>query len=272
MGTDAAPYTPNHAHADIDAGALSAPPFAWHRHEGRSRVVLACEHASPAMPEAYAGLGLTEADRRRHIGWDLGAAQLAHALSDALDAPLLLATYSRLLRDLNRAPDAHDAVTTRSEGTDIPGNLALGADERALREARIYAPFHAELDAALDARIARGDAPVLLTVHSFTPTWHGAPRPWHAGVISRHDRRVADAFLATLGRDPALCLGDNLPYGSEGGTFHTVGRHAEARGIPGAVFEVRQDLLADDAGIAGWASRLREVVDEFLQQHGAPSA
>jgi predicted N-formylglutamate amidohydrolase len=113
---------------------------------------------------------------------------------------------------------------------------------------------------------------VLVTVHSFTPTWHGTPRPWHAGVISRNDRRIADVFLATLGRDDALCLGDNLPYGSEGGTFHTVGRHAEERGIPGAVFEVRQDLLADDHGIAAWAARLRAVVDACLASHWSPTA
>ena len=248
-------------------GPLASPPFDWHRRDGGSRVVLACEHATHFIPPAYAGLGLSDAEQRRHIGWDLGAAPLARALSDALDAPLLLATYSRLLRDLNRAADADDAVTTRSEGTDIPGNLALDQAERARREARIYAPFHAQLDAALDARIAAGVAPVLVTVHSFTPTWHGTPRPWHAGVISRHDRRMADVFLATLGRDPTLCLGDNLPYGSEGGTFHTMTRHGEARGIPGAVFEVRQDLLADTAGIAEWATRLRTVIEAFLHQY-----
>lgn len=271
MGTDTAARNPQSL-ANAGAGALAAAPFAWHRRDGRSRVVLACEHASHAMPDAYAGLGLPEAERKRHIGWDLGAAPLAHALSDALDAPLLLATYSRLLRDLNRAPDADDAVTTRSEGTDIPGNVGLDPAERARREARIYAPFHAQLDAALDARLAEGAAPILVTVHSFTPTWHGQPRPWHAGVISRHDRRIAEVFLATLGRDEALCLGDNLPYGSEGGTFHTVGRHAEGRGIPGAVFEVRQDLLGDDAGVAAWAARLRGVIDAVLRQHGSECA
>jgi predicted N-formylglutamate amidohydrolase len=251
---------------------LARLPYAWHRPNGRAPIVLACEHASHCIPAAYAGLGLDAAAQRRHIGWDLGAAALAHALSDALDAPLLLATYSRLLLDLNRATDAHDSIATRSEGTDIPGNLALDDAERTRRQARIYAPFHAQLDAALDARLARGDAPLLVTVHSFTPTWHGAPRPWHAGVISRHDRRIADTFLAMLGADPALCLGDNLPYGSEGGTFHTVGRHAEGRGIPGAVFEVRQDLLADAAGIAAWAERLRGVLDACVERYRAPIA
>jgi predicted N-formylglutamate amidohydrolase len=249
---------------------LAGAPHAWHRPAGRSPIVLACEHASHHIPAAYEGLGLDAAEQRRHIGWDLGAAALARALSDALDAPLLLATYSRLLLDLNRDTDAHDSIATRSEGTDIPGNLALGDGERTRRRARIYEPFHAQLDAALDARLARGEAPLLVTVHSFTPAWHGEPRPWHAGVISRDDRRIADAFLATLGRDAGLCLGDNLPYGSEGGTFHTVGRHAEGRGIPGAVFEVRQDLLADDAGIADWAQRLRGVLEACLALHWSP--
>jgi predicted N-formylglutamate amidohydrolase len=254
---------------DLDEDALAAPPFRWVGADRPGTVVLVCEHASAHVPAAYAGLGLADADRLRHIGWDLGAEALALALAERLDSPLLLATYSRLLLDLNRATDAHDSIVARSEHIDIPGNAALDARERARRVARIHAPFHAALDALLDARLRAGRQPALVSVHSFTPSYHGVARPWHAGVISRDDRRIADALLAGLGADPALCLGDNLPYGPYEGAFYTMERHAGGRGLPGAVLEVRQDQLADARAIAGWADRLAPVLAAAAATAGA---
>jgi predicted N-formylglutamate amidohydrolase len=252
-----------------DDDALAAPPFRWVGRERPGAVVLVCEHASAHVPAAYAGLGLSDADRHRHIGWDLGAEALALALAERLDSPLLLATYSRLLLDLNRATDAHDSIVARSEDIAVPGNAALGDGERARRVARIHAPFHAALDALLDARLHAGRQPALVSVHSFTPSYHGVARPWHAGVISRHDRRIADAVLAGLGADAALCLGDNLPYGPHEGAFYTMERHAEGRGLPGAVLEVRQDQLADAAGVAAWSERLAPVLSAAAAAAGA---
>jgi predicted N-formylglutamate amidohydrolase len=249
--------------------ALDAPPFRWVGGDRPGTLVLVCEHASAHVPTAYAGLGLADADRHRHIGWDLGAEALALALAERLDSPLLLATYSRLLLDLNRATDAPDSIVARSEHIDIPGNAALDAGERARRVARIHAPFHAALDALIDARLRAGGQPALVSVHSFTPSYHGVARPWHAGLISRHDRRIADAVLPGLGADPALCLGDNLPYGPHEGAFYTMERHAEGRGLPGAVLEVRQDLLGDAGAVTGWAARLAPVLSAAAASAGA---
>lgn len=249
--------------------ALAAPPFRWVGAERAGAVVLVCEHASAHVPRAYAGLGLADADRLRHIGWDLGAEALARALAERLDAPLLLATYSRLLLDLNRATDAHDSIVARSEHIAVPGNAALDDAERARRVGRIHAPFHGALDALLDARVRAGRQPSLVSVHSFTPSYHGVPRPWHAGVISRHDRRIAEAVLAGLGADASLCLGDNLPYGPHEGAFYTMERHAEGRGLPGAVLEVRQDLLGDADAVARWADRLAPVLADAAASAGA---
>jgi predicted N-formylglutamate amidohydrolase len=236
---------------------FDAPAFVLHRAQGRGAFVLLCEHASWHIPAAYGGLGLPESERRRHIGWDLGANDLARALSERLDAPLVSATYSRLLLDLNRAPGAHDASPTRSEDTDIPGNVGMDDDERAARHRGIYAPFHDAAAALLDQRTAAGDAPVVVSIHSFTPVFHGESRPWHCGLISRGERPLALALMAALrADDPGLCVGDNLPYGATDGKFHTIERHGEARGLHGLVIEVRQDLLAGDAGVAAWADRL----------------
>ena len=78
-----------------------------------------------------------------------------------------------------------------------------------------------------------------------------------------------DAVLAGLGADAALCLGDNLPYGPHEGAFYTMERHAEGRGLPGAVLEVRQDQLADAVGVAAWVDRLAPVVSTAAASAGA---
>ncbi len=222
--------------------------------------MLVCEHASRHIPTGYAGLGLSDLDQAAHIGWDLGALPLAIAVANLLDAPLVHATYSRLLLDVNRPIDAADSIVERSESTSVPGNASVDAAERSHRQERIYAPFHAAVDSLLSQCVATGDAPTVVSIHSFTPRYHGVERPWHCGVIARRDRALAEPLLAALRADPDLCVGDNLPYGPDDGVFHSMERHAESRGLHGAMIEVRNDLLDGAASIAAWASRIASAL------------
>ena len=233
---------------------------------GRGPIVLLCEHASRNIPAAFDGLGLGEADLSRHIAWDIGARGLSKHLSSMLDAPLAHATYSRLLLDLNRAPEAHDSIVVESEGTRVPGNINLDAEQRELRRLRIYEPFHAEVDGLLDQRFGAGVGTAVVSIHSFTPRYHGVARPWHVGVIAREDRRLADGLLHALRAETGLCVGDNEPYGPQDGVYHSLGRHGEQRGLPGAMIEVRQDLLDTDAAQLRWAQTLRRCLESALRQ------
>lgn len=232
---------------------------------GRGPIVLLCEHASRDIPSAYAGLGLDGNDLARHIAWDIGALGLSVHLSTMLDAPLAHATYSRLLLDLNRAPEAHDSIVIESEGTKVPGNFDLDPEQRELRRQRIYEPFHAEVDALLDQRVRAGMGTAVVSIHSFTPRYHGVDRPWHVGVIARQDRRLAEGLLHALRAETGLCVGDNEPYGPQDGVYHSLGRHGEQRGLAGAMIEVRQDLLDDDASRLRWAQTLRRCLESALR-------
>lgn len=233
---------------------------------GRGPIVLLCEHASHNIPAAFQGLGLGETDLARHIAWDIGALGLSRHLSSMLDAPLVHATYSRLLLDLNRQPDAHDSIVVESEGTRVPGNIDIDAEQRELRRLRIYEPFHAAADALLDQRVGAGMGTSVVSIHSFTPRYHGVDRPWHVGVIAREDRRLAEGLLNALRAESGLCVGDNEPYGPQDGVYHSLSRHGEQRGLPGAMIEVRQDLLDDDAAQLRWAQTLRRCLESALRQ------
>lgn len=246
--------------------ALNDPPVAVLNLHGHGPVVLICEHASRFIPDRFGALGLSPQDQLRHIAWDIGALGLASELSGMLDAPLVHATYSRLLLDLNRPIEATDSIAETSEGTVIPGNVAMDPSQRELRQRLIYAPFHAELDALVDRRIASGLPTCVVSIHSFTPRYHGVDRPWHVGVISRNDRSLADPLLAALRAEPGLCVGDNLPYGPQDGVYHSLERHGEARGLRGAMIEVRNDLLDDADSRKRWAQTLRRTIESALRK------
>jgi len=225
---------------------------------GVSPYVLLCEHASNHIPDAYAGLGLPPRDLQRHIAWDIGAADLARELSRRLDAPLFLSGYSRLLIDCNRPPGAPTSIPTRSEDTDIPGNLGLDAAERARRERAYFAPFHAAVARLLDRRAAERRRTIVVGVHSFTPVFLGVSRTWLAGVLYARAERFGRALVARLAAElgPAA-VGDNEPYRIEPEEHdYTVPVHGDARGLDAALLEVRQDLIASAAEAEAWAARL----------------
>ncbi|WP_426955310.1 N-formylglutamate amidohydrolase [Muricoccus radiodurans] len=229
--------------------------------EGGGPFVLLCEHASNAIPARLGTLGLPASELARHIAWDIGAAALARRLSALLDAPAVLSGASRLVIDLNRPPGAPTSIPVRSESTDIPGNLNVDPAERAAREAAWFHPFHDAVTALLDSRVAAGRPTRVIGVHSFTPVFTGIARPWHAGVLYDGAKSFARELIAALARQPALVVGDNEPYRIEPDVHdYTVPVHGDRRGLEAVLIEVRQDLLADAAGIEAWAVRLRDAL------------
>lgn len=244
--------------------------------DGLGRAILVCDHASPRIPRRLGTLGLSEIDRRRHVAWDIGTAALARRLAVLLDAPLALSGYSRLVVDCNRPLDEPSAFCTRSEDLDVPANLGLDEAEKAARAAAFYWPYQDAVHALVEARMARERLPAMVSIHSFTPTWHGRARPWHIGVHYRLDRRLAALALDRLRADPALVVGENEPYPVALDEDYTVPVHAELRGLPYVLFEIRQDLLGDAAGIETWAERLGRLLATALDHpsldHLAPPA
>jgi predicted N-formylglutamate amidohydrolase len=239
------------------------PVAAIENPQGRSPILLICEHASNRLPARYGTLGLGPDELESHIAWDPGALGVAQELSRLLDAPLVHATVSRLVLDLNREPSAPDSIWTLSERTTIPGNLDLDAEERAIRVRDVYDAFHDAVDAFANARMAAGQLAAVVSIHSFTPVYRDVPRPWQIGLIFNHDERYARHVEAGLKQDdPALTIGMNEPYSPADRVFHTLERHAERRGLPPLMIEIRNDLIRTQDGQASWANRLAPLLRE----------
>lgn len=228
---------------------------------GRAPVLLTCDHASHAIPAALAKLGLTDVAITQHIGWDIGAAAVTRRLAPLLDAPAVLAGFSRLVIDCNRAPHDASSIAPESDGVAIPGNRDLGRRAREQRFAAIFAPYHDAIDRCL---AAVAGVPALISVHSFTPVMQGFARPWHVGILWDDDPRIAEPLLAALGEEAELVVGDNLPYSAREPVGYTVSHHAHTRGFPHVAIELRQDLIAEDAGARAWAERLARVLKPIL--------
>jgi len=237
------------------------PPVAVRNEAGRSPVVLTCEHAANFVPARYDRLGLPPAELDRHIAWDIGAAALAEALSQALDAPLFLGTHSRLLIDLNRPAGVPSSIPERSEATDIPGNRGLAPDERRWREQALLAPYHARIAAFLDRR--RGPT-LLVAIHSFTPVYLGERRRWHAGILHGTAEAFGTAVAQALARATGLEVGTNVPYRITREGDHTIPVHGDDRGIPAILVEIRNDQLGDAAAVALWCAHLAAALQPWI--------
>jgi predicted N-formylglutamate amidohydrolase len=245
-------------------GPGDPPPVELCNARGKAPVLLTCDHASRAVPRALAGLGLDDATLSRHIGWDMGAAAVTRRLAALLDAPAVLSGYSRLVIDCNRGPDDPSSIPAMSDGITVPGNRGLAAAGRDARMAALFRPYHAAIAERIEDFLGRGDVPAFLSIHSFTPTMNGFARPWHAGILWDGDPRIPVPLLAALRADPALEIGDNLPYSAREPSGYTVQHHAVRRGLPHVAVELRQDLIADERGAAEWADRLAAALAPIL--------
>ncbi len=156
-----------------------------------------------------------------------------------------------------------DSIPTISEATEIPGNQGLSAEERARRVAEIYEPFHEALEAALAAK-ERSGVVGLISIHSFTPVYRGVERPWPIGILFDADQRLSRPIIERLRAQPDLNVGVNEPYSPRDGVYHTLDRHAQSKGRPSAMIEIRNDLIATPEGEREWGERLAEIFAQLL--------
>jgi len=255
----------SHSHYPLIA-AGDPPPYSEFNPTGRAPFLLVCDHASNVFPAGMARLGLTEDATRRHIAWDIGAGDLTRALARLFDAPALLAGYSRLVIDCNRALTDPSSILAASDGEVIPGNRRLTSIERELRARSFFEPYHVAIALKLDELRRRRAGPALISVHSFTPVMGSEQRPWHVGVLWDRDPRIALPLLERLRQVQGLVVGDNLPYSGRHPADYTIARHAESARLPHVCLEIRQDELESAAGVARWAGILVEALAPILAE------
>lgn len=210
-------------------GPDDPPPFTLVNADGRRPILLVCDHASRAVPRALGALGLDDAALSRHIGWDIGAAELTLRLAHRLDAPAVLGGYSRLVIDLNRQPGDPQSILAASDGIVVPGNAALSAAAQEARAEALHWPYHHAVDQAF-ARLRRE-----------------GPEP----------------LIEILREADGLQVGDNQPYSGKE-IAYTLNLHAGSAGLAHCAIEVRQDHCESAGGLDRFADLLAGALQRIL--------
>ena len=231
--------------------------------EATAPLLLICDHASNFIPRALKNLGLDEAQLARHIAYDIGISTVTRALARRLEATAVLSGFSRLVIDPNRDPDDPTLVPQIGDGVVVPGNRGLSRAARSARLETFFEPYHEAVAELLDAPGARGPAPAVISMHSFTPVMRGVERPWQVSALWNRDPRLPLPFMAKL-RALGLTVGDNEPYSGRDRHGYSLHRHAEPRGLANLLIEIRQDLIDTHHGAAGLAETLAGVLAEVL--------
>lgn len=219
-------------------------------------MLIIADHAMRHMPSEYGRLGLPDSEFDRHIAYDIGVEGVVRHLARLISAPAVMARYSRLLIDPNRGEDDPTLVRQIYDGAVIPGNYPLYADEMHRRIETYFRPFRMAVEETATAIEEKtGSAAMILSIHSFTPRMGNRPRPWHIGLLWDLDDRLFKKLFDALKADPSLIVGDNEPYDGalKGDTLH---EHATIKGRAHVLIEIRQDLIASEAGQKEWAERL----------------
>jgi predicted N-formylglutamate amidohydrolase len=222
---------------------------------GMSPFIIVADHAGNYLPRRLRSLGLGPAELERHIAWDIGVRGVCRLMGDALGAVVIGQNYSRLAIDCNRMPGSETSIVEVSERTTVPGNIGLGKTQIEARIREIFQPYHDRIEKELERRRHARLATVLIAMHSFTPVFTDVARPWQVGVLYHRDPRLAHILMDLLRRE-GLMVGDNEPYSVTDASDYTIPVHGEQRQLPHVAIEIRQDLIADEAGQRHWAALL----------------
>ena len=228
--------------------------------------VVLCDHATNLVPDFIADgdLGLPAEDMARHIAWDPGALGVSLAMAAAFDGPVVHSNFSRLVIDPNRSEDDPTLVRKIYDGSIIPGNRHADMEEVKRRIDWLYRPYHDGVRALIDARLAAGRSPRLISVHSFTPQLvDEPPRPWELGLLWDKDDSILRPLQKRLAAEP-LTVGDNEPYSGrlEGDCMWM---HGTSRGIPHLLIEVRNDLIETPDQQGKWGADLARWLAEAIE-------
>ena len=219
--------------------------------------LISAEHASNQVPESWRPLFAESPDvLNSHRAWDPGSGELARALNEALDAPLLEGRVTRLLVDLNRSASHPRRFSEFSRS--LPE-----AQKKELVD-HYWQPHWDRYGDYLDSLPGKI---IHVACHSFSPAMDGKPRGTDIGLLYDPTRPLEAQYCRLLGTAmrgvlPDLTVHMNKPYrGVSNGMGQQHRRHYDDRRLITLELEINQRLVARSI----WKTcrqRIAEVIAE----------
>jgi len=210
--------------------------------------VLTCEHGGNKIPLEYRShfSGASNV-LKSHRGWDPGALRVAEAMSAILNSPLFSSTTSRLLVELNRSL-GHSSLFS-----EFTNSLPESEKQRIITQH--WQPYRDEVTEHLDKMMMAHRRVIHLSIHSFTPVWHGNTRSTSIGLLydprRAAEKELCNAWKAKLREhSPDYTIHSNQPYKGTADGFTTSLRRrfdsgSNVRGTYiGVEIEINQALIA----------------------------
>lgn len=229
------------------------------------QVVVSCEHGGNDVPKAYATL-FRDAQKvlDSHRGYDPGSLEIGRYFGKRFAAPLVAATVTRLLVEINRS--LHHASLFSEWSAPLPA-----ADRQKLID-MYYRPYRDCAEALVRDTIQNGKRVVHISMHTFTPVLNGRPRRADVGLLY-DPQRTSETKLCKLWQKtlvekcPELVVRRNYPYRGASDGFTTALRKRYSDGdYCGIELELNQKWLSERAG---WRTLIRDVADAFDEARNA---
>ena len=225
------------------------------------RLVITCEHGGNSIPLAYKELFPDQELLDSHRGFDPGALSMARALATAFAAPLVSATISRLLVDLNRSignPSLHAKAIH-----------SLAAEKREQILQQYYLPYRTHAEQVIRRTIAEHGQVIHLSSHSFTPVLDGKVRRADIGLLYDPTRAgellLCEHWQADLKAfEPALSVRRNYPYAGKGdGLISWLRRQLPPAAYVGIELEINQKHIIN-AG-RHWTILRKQIIESLAR-------
>jgi len=231
------------------------------------RLLITCEHGGNRVPARYRHLfGGRQGLLETHRAYDVGGLVMAKEIAASFDAPLISASVTRLLVDLNRSVghrDLHSDATRKAS----PDELRQILTEH-------YRPYRAQVEDFVGKAVGRDRRVVHVSSHSFTPRLHDEVRTADIGLLYDPTRpgeveacaRWKDALRHIA---PALRVRRNYPYvGKNDGLTSHLRRRYPPSAYVGIELEINQ---AHVVGARRPWREIRAAVIESLRIALAPA-
>lgn len=206
------------------------------------KLVLTCEHGGNEIPYAYIKYFKNKAILETHRGYDLGALDMFQTLVPLCDATYF-STISRLLVELNRS------LHHKNLFSEFTKNISQSEKTEIIQT--YYLPYRTAVENNIQRYIAKGEAVLHLSIHSFTSVLNSVERNCDIGLLydssKKPEQHFCKDFKAELKKQNSnLKVRFNYPYLGKADGFTTYLRKQFSDNYIGIEIEVNQKFTDEN--------------------------